>query len=262
MTLADWLFGPKFVDGGAAGRVLGSSYTVSISAVLAIGDELKRVYPTVRFFRGIAPVSGQSNPVEVPVDPTELSDPDLGALFIHAYAEKDPGPAAKPNMSIRVGGMVATRVEQVVPAPAEGAAADLGELRERVEELLTQGRRRLPAWRAWQLARLGGRLTLVALLAVLVNGLLVEQRDPLLFAVALLAFLAFAWQVAGRLDALVMRRHMQFVTQKVGRVRIDATDYTGLRNKRANRHRDFWVAAIAFCSGVALTVLAWALAKV
>lgn len=257
----DWLYGPGVIRVTDTQLEFGSSYRLSISDVQEIGRALGQVCARVEFRRGeFNSVYRYFTPSSDPARVEEMSDTDLGALFVQGYLTDLPSSEQAWAYQIHIGRKAAARVSANVlsvangqPVPHDPPATEA--LLTRVAAIIVGSRRRIPPWRMLAWLRVG---VVVALCAVVIGVLVTQWRNPALVATAVLAAIAFGWQAKGWMDTW-SQRAPRYLNAKRGHVAIDPRDHDKIRNDRANSHQNWKVAGLTLAGSLLVAFVAWAL---
>ncbi|WP_282946924.1 hypothetical protein [Cellulomonas endometrii] len=249
----EWFLGDKGMSSNALGASVSSSYRINAGDVDDLRAAIAAKFPVTRVRRARR-VYDRHEPADGPdIQNLEFaSDPDLGSFMILGYASSS---AEHAHIAVHLGSQYPAEVHVGSTSLTQGGGPDgndpeMQKLLERIEQILTGGRRRMPRWAAVRLTKVG---TIVALAVLLAGVAWSTWPNVALLIVSALAVTAFGWQALARLAAWgeegatgdpASRRH--------GRVRVDPTNWARVRTDRASRHRDAWVAAVS----VAGTLLA------
>lgn len=250
----EWFLGEKGMNGNGLGRWANSSYRINAGDVDDLRTAIAERFPVTRVRRGRWSASLH----EIADGPDlgnleSASDPDLTSLFILGYPSPE---AERASIAVRLGSRFPAEV-YIGTTPftygPDAPDAEMSSLLDRVEQILTGGRRRMPRWAGVRLAKAG---TVVALAVVLVGVAWSTWPNVALLIVSALAVTAFGWQALARLSTWGEKGAPgDPASQARGRVRVDPTNWSRVRTDRASRHRDWWVAIVSAVATLVAAVI-------
>jgi hypothetical protein len=248
----NWLMGRPVVREGWGGALsFGSSFTITISDVQEIVDRLKlegasevkiwKLHRGMQFAPWMEPTQ-----YEVELNPNSVAD-NLAAIGI--VASWPPSESSMMSATIYLGSRVPANV-MISELNTNAAAAE--RVAERIAEVITASRRRIPSWKWIQIARVVGG----ALLAVLGLWAAVTLRStPAVALVAVAAVAAFGLEVSPRLMKLADGKPAGAAK---GVVSVDATLLEKVRTDRRQRHTNWRVSSVSVAATLVAAVLtAW-----